>query len=78
VQDYAVSEEWLQPRTEQWLQPLDEAQRVFARGLMRTAPEFMLHVLGHLDTRYGGTPGYLRQIGLNDAEIEALRARLLE
>jgi len=78
VQDYSVSEEWLQPRTEQWLQPLDEAQRTFARGLMRTAPEFMLHALGHLDTRYGGTPGYLRQIGLNDAEIEALRARLLE
>lgn len=78
VQDYAVSEEWLRPRTEQWLQPLDESQRAFARGLMRTAPEFMLHVLGYLDTRYGGTAGYLRQIGLSDAELEALRARLLE
>jgi protein-tyrosine phosphatase len=78
VQDYAVSEEWLRPRTEQWLQPLDETQRAFARGLMRTAPEFMLHMLGYLDARYGGATSYLRQIGLSDAEIKALRARLLE
>jgi protein-tyrosine phosphatase len=78
VQDYAVSEEWLRPRTEQWLQPLDEAQRVYARGLMRTAPEFMRHMLGYLDARYGGTADYMRQIGLSDAEITALRTRLLE
>lgn len=78
VQDYAVSEEWLRPRTEQWLQPLDEAQRVFARGLMRTAPEFMRHMLGYLDRRYSGTVSYLQQIGLTDAEIEALKSRLLE
>jgi protein-tyrosine phosphatase len=78
VQDYAVSEDWLRPRMEKWLQPLDQDQRVHAIGLMRTAPEYMMHVLVHLDARYGGTAGYLRRNGLNDVDLVALKSRMLE
>ena len=38
----------------------------------------MLHVLRHLDDRYGGFESYVREIGVTPAEIEALRAELVE
>jgi len=78
AQDYAISEEWLLPRTRQWLEPLDEAQRAFALGLMRTAPEYMHFVLNYLDERYGGTSAYLQQAGFSAANLNALRERLVE
>lgn len=77
VHDYAVSEEWLRPRTEQWLQPMDESQRAFALSLMSTAPAYMRHALNYLDARYGGTIAYLRQAGVSDATMHAVAARLI-
>jgi protein-tyrosine phosphatase len=76
--DYAVSEEWLLPRTRQWLEPLDEAQRAFALGLMRTPPEYIHFALNYLDERYGGTSAYLQQAGLSPTNLNALRERLVE
>jgi len=76
--DYALSAECLQPRAVQWLASMDEAQRPHLRGLMRTAPEYILHALNHLDRRYGGTQNYLHHIGLSDADTQALRTRLVE
>lgn len=78
AQDYAVSEEWLRPRTEQWLEPLDEAQRAFALSLMRTAPEYVQFALRYVDERYGGTCTYLQSIGLSLDDLAALRERLTE
>lgn len=77
VQDYAVSEEWLRPRTQQWLEPLDDGQRAFALSLMRTAPEYMEFALRYVDERYGGTQAYLQQAGLTPSDLQALRARLM-
>jgi protein-tyrosine phosphatase len=40
-------------------------------------PELMLETLGYIDERYGGIPGYLRQIGLSETQLTALRAALV-
>jgi protein tyrosine/serine phosphatase len=39
-------------------------------------PIAMANTLDHLESRYGGAAGYLREIGVTAAEIEAVRARL--
>ena len=41
-------------------------------------PETMLAVLQHLEDQYGGAEAYLRQGGLGDNQLYALRARLVE
>jgi len=41
-------------------------------------PETMLAVLQHLEDQYGGAEAYLRQGGLGDNQLSALRARLVE
>ncbi|WP_344174897.1 tyrosine-protein phosphatase [Kribbella lupini] len=41
-----------------------------------TRAESMTAILRHLDTTYGGPVAYLRQAGLTDDELDALRARL--
>ncbi|MFC1466840.1 MAG: tyrosine-protein phosphatase [Candidatus Brachytrichaceae bacterium NZ_4S206] len=78
AQDYAVSEDWLRPRTQQWLEPLDEAQRAFALSLMRTAPEYVQFALRYVDERYGGTDAYLQSTGLSPSDLSALRKRMIE
>jgi protein tyrosine/serine phosphatase len=41
-------------------------------------PETMLAVRQHLEDQYGGAEAYLRQGGLGDNQLSALRARLVE
>jgi len=41
-------------------------------------PEGMLRVLEHLDSRYGGIEGYVRTVGIADAQIDAIRAAFVE
>lgn len=49
------------------------------RLLFESPPEAMALALEHLDTTYGGAAGYLRaEAGVTDAELDALRTRLLE
>ena len=38
----------------------------------------MIRVLQHLDDRYGGVESYVRQIGVGQAEIEAIRTGLID
>lgn len=78
AEDYAVSEEWLRPRTQQWLAPLDEAQRAFALSLMRTAPEYVQFALRYVDERYGSTRAYLQRVGLSPDDLSVLHERLIE
>jgi protein-tyrosine phosphatase len=77
--DYALSAECLRPRDEEWLAngPGERAER--EQALVRFAPtrQVMLEVLEHLDERYGGVEGYLRQAGVTPEDLERLRARLL-
>ncbi len=45
---------------------------------VRCPPEQVHTMLAHLESRYGGTAGYLRHIGLEESEITRIRARLRE
>lgn len=45
-------------------------------GMAGTAPENMEMFLAALTQQYGGAKGYLKTIGLTDAEIRSLQARL--
>jgi protein tyrosine/serine phosphatase len=81
--DYAVSDRYLQPWYEEQLRraPDAPARRHLARSLRsaRTAarPETMLATLAPLDRHYGGPEAYCTAAGLGDAELGALRARLV-
>jgi protein-tyrosine phosphatase len=75
--DYALSEQWLLPRTEEWLTHMDETQHEQVRRQMATPPEYMQFALDYTYTKHGSTENYLRTVGLTDHEIAALRARML-
>jgi len=78
AQDYALSNHYLQPWYEQMLaQHADDPERQKQmRADFNAQPQFMLDVLAHLDTRYGGIRAYLLAVGLAELEIEQIRARL--
>jgi protein tyrosine/serine phosphatase len=76
--DYAVSEENLAPNGPAWVGRVDdELERDRRRKLMRTPAEAMLQTLDELERRYGAVDEYLRHAGLDDEQIERLRARLV-
>ena len=84
VHNYAVSAHYLEG------QPKDSAMNAQMMELMRqhpeiarkmagmggTAPENMEMFLDALHKQYGGAAGYLKSIGLSEAEIHSLRERL--
>lgn len=78
VDDYDLSNERLRVRVEKSTSQIDdeEARRraVDAWTVKRDTAEA---VLAHVRTRYGGAAGYLQAVGLSDAEVEAVRCRLL-
>ena len=77
--DYALSEENLAPNVPTWVDGVDdELERERRRKLMRTPAEAMLQTLDELERRYGGVDDYLRRAGLDDDQIDRLRARLVD
>lgn len=77
--DYALSEAALAAERAAALEAAadDEARALLERSYdART--ETMLATLAHLRTRHGGAKAYLTRAGLSDADIERIRARLLE
>ncbi|WP_432946563.1 tyrosine-protein phosphatase [Kribbella sp. CA-253562] len=56
----------------------DESRHPELLEFRDTRAESMTAILRHLDTTYGGAVGYLRQAGLSDEQIAALKARLTE
>jgi len=84
VHNYAVSAHYLEG------QPKDSAMNVQMMEMIRqhpeiarkmagmggTAPENMEMFLDALHAQYGGAAGYLKAVGLSDAEIHSLRVRL--
>ena len=84
VHNYAVSAHYLEG------QPKDSAMNVQMREMIRqhpeiarkmagmggTAPENMEMFLDALHQQYGGAAGYLKAVGLSDAEIHSLQVRL--
>jgi protein-tyrosine phosphatase len=76
--DYTASNIGLQPLFAEWLaavahNPVQHAALVPQLG---AHPETMLAVLAHLDGHYGGAWEYLRQCGVTEQALVAVRHRL--
>jgi protein-tyrosine phosphatase len=77
--DYSLSEENLAPNGPAWIESVDdEVERGRRRKLMRTPAEAMAQTLDELERRYGTVEEYLRSTGLDDEQVERLRARLAD
>ncbi len=77
--DYALSVACLRSRDEAWLAqgPGERAERERQLAADGARAEVMQVVLEHVDERYGGTEGYLREAGVSPEAILRLRERLL-
>lgn len=77
--DYALSQACLQPIYDARLrQERDPAARERLARMMACAPETMLNILDHLNTRHGGAERYLLTAGMAPADLERLRRRVRE
>ncbi|WP_245616925.1 tyrosine-protein phosphatase [Knoellia subterranea] len=78
VDDYALSAERIEPIMARLLpRPLyGDALRNRSLADEAPRPETMRTILSTLDSEFGGAPGWLREQGWSDADIERLRARL--
>lgn len=77
AEDYALSQVCLQPIYDARLrQERDPAARGRLAHMMACAPETMLSILDHLNTRHAGVERYLLAAGVPSAELERLRRRL--
>jgi protein tyrosine/serine phosphatase len=75
--DYALSEERLLPRHEGWFaaaQTEEELERL--RRIAQTPAGAMLGVFGELERRYGSVEGYLTSAGVEQEDLDRVRARL--
>jgi protein tyrosine/serine phosphatase len=76
--DYAQSGENLAPALAEWVEAAaDDVERTKREQLSRTPAEGIVRVLGELEERYGDVSAYLRAAGLDDAQVERLRERLV-
>ncbi len=77
--DYAVLDDRMRDHFDAQLVLInDPTERSQLAESFTARPETMLVALRHLDDRYGGVEPYLRHGGLNDNQVNALRARLIE
>ena len=75
--DYALSEQRLLSRHEGWFlaaETEEELERL--RRIAQTPAGSMLGVFHELEHRYGSVEGYLRSAGVDDEDLERVRARL--
>ena len=79
AREHALSDEHLAPLYAAWLdaEP-DPEERQRLRNGLRTKPDQMGLTLGALDELYGGIERYLLDSGLEQADLHAVRARLVE
>jgi protein-tyrosine phosphatase len=78
VADYAVLDDRMRDHFAEQLALIDDpTERDQLAETFTARPESMLAVLKHLEDRYGGVEAYLREGGLADDQINALRARLV-
>ena len=77
--DYALSEASLAAELEAALAAApDDNERARLVRSYDARPETMLATLAHLRARYGGAQAYLARAGLSEADVDRIRARLLE
>jgi protein tyrosine/serine phosphatase len=75
--DYALSEERLLPRHQAWFDAAEtDEERERLRRIAQCPADAMAGVLTELKRRHGSVEGYLRDIGLTEADLEQARARL--
>jgi protein-tyrosine phosphatase len=75
--DYALSEERLLSRHEGWFaaaETEEELERL--RRIAQTPAGSMIGVFRELEHRYGSVEGYLRSAGVDDEDLDRVRARL--
>jgi protein-tyrosine phosphatase len=76
--DYALSELRLKPRHDRWIAEAGtEEERERLRRVAATPREAIVAVLSEVERRYGGVEAYLRAGGLEAADVERIRTRLL-
>lgn len=80
--DYCVSELYLTPVYERMkngtLLLNKNQQLVMDDKFFRTKAEYMLQLLGHLDEAYGGAVGFLKESGVDDITLDAIRHKFVE
>jgi protein tyrosine/serine phosphatase len=77
VADYLLTNERIHDHRERGLAAIADAMlREDARHRWMVYEQTARDVLAHLRARYGGSRGYMRAIGLSDAEINAITARM--
>ncbi len=76
--DYGVLDDRMRTHfDEQLAHVTDPVERSQLAESFTARPETMLAALKHLEDKYGGAEEYLRQGGLDDNQLSALRARLV-
>jgi protein-tyrosine phosphatase len=81
AEDYALSAPFLLERYFAEQAPPDQSADDYGLEDYRRdfcPPEAMLKVLDYVDERYGGVEPYVRTIGLNNGQIDSIRAALVE
>ncbi|MDQ6695714.1 MAG: tyrosine-protein phosphatase [Chloroflexota bacterium] len=78
TEDYALSEERLEPYHAAWLEEQSKAQGapVERPRWMASRPETMRDALSYLDQEYGGVEAYLQTAGVTRAEVARIRRYL--
>lgn len=80
VADYAATQQQLDAIIERLLstEGYQEMLEVLPEDTMTAEPETMISLLDQIQSAYGSMEGYAREIGLDDAVLDALRGRFLE
>ena len=75
--DYSLSAKNLAPTLDAWVaEAPDEEERESRRRMSASEPETMLGVIEDLERRYGSADEYLVAAGVDEADLERVRARL--
>jgi protein-tyrosine phosphatase len=81
MMDYSASTSCLRPKYNSMqldFLPQKRGRPDYSWGFFGSVPESMEALLCHLNEKYGGVTGYLKNCGVSDESITKLRAKLLE
>ena len=81
MMDYSASMSCLRPKFNKMgvdRLPKKGGRPDFSAGFFGSVPETMETALCHLNEKYGGVPGYLKECGVSDETLEKLKAKFVE
>jgi len=80
IHDYALTDIYLEPLRDTFRQYAREAGHDMEQyeHMISCRPEYMRDFLTHLYDRYGGAWNYLKQAGMSERQLEAIREHLLD